>query len=108
MKALTQSLVVAVLLTPIVSEAQSPNPVSQPAPVQAQPCTPPEVYQHLHIENSKPLKKLLFALGKQIDKSTGGTVSGPTITDLTKTLPPPCPAVPTPPAPKPIPVAPKQ
>ena len=101
---------VAALLTIQASQAQqSPNPVTPPAAVQAPSCTPPEVWKHFHPESSKPLAKLLAHLGKQIDKSTGGTVSGPTMDDIAKTLPPPCPAGPTLPAPpKPVTVVPKQ
>ena len=92
---------VPLLAFPLIGATQqSPSPITQPATVQQPPtCTPPEVWKHFHPESSKPLAKMLARLGKQIDKSTGGTLSGPTVVDVTKTLPPPCPAVPAPPAP---------
>ena len=101
--------IAATLLSAGMSQAQqSPNPLTQTTTVQAPTCTPPEVWKHFHPESSKPLAKFLAHLGKQIDKSTGGTLSGPTVIDVVNTLPPPCPVVPIPPAPKPAPVTPKQ
>jgi hypothetical protein len=75
----------------LAQTASAPQPQQPPPAVQAPPCTPPEVYQHLHPESSKPLIKILGRLNKQIDKATGGTLSGPTVEDVRKTLPPPCP-----------------
>jgi hypothetical protein len=106
MKSLFAVSLVAIFGFSTAFAQQSPKPItqSQPAPVQAPVCTPPDVWKHFHPTSSKPLAKILGRINQQIDKSTGGTLSGPSMGDIAKTLPPPCPALP----PSPVPATPKQ
>jgi hypothetical protein len=106
MKSLLLVSLTALTLTGMAQ--QNPSPAPQPAPVQAPACTPPEVWKHFHPESSKPLHKLLGRIGVEVNKAPGGTLSGPTMEDVVKTLPPPCPAVPARPVPAPTPIATKQ
>lgn len=96
MKTKNALIALVVFTASLALQAQSAQTIQpQPAAVMQSPqCTPAGVGQHLHVESSKPLHRLLGRLNKAIDKASGGTLSGPTTEDVKKALPPPCPLVP--------------